>query len=81
MILQRSKQLICKVFKDHPVDLDAVTTETTLGGDLGFSSIMMLMMAIAMEQEFDIEITQIDGNAFVTVGDVCAFIEQKLKEK
>jgi len=81
MVLQRLKQLIGKVFKDHPVDLDAATTETTLGGDLGFSSIMMLIMAIAMEQEFGIEITQMDGNAFVTVGDVCAFIEKKLKEK
>lgn len=81
MVLQRLKQLIGKVFKDHPVDLDAVTPETTLGGDLGFSSIMMLIMAIAMEQEFGIEITQMDGSAFVTVGDVCGFIEKKLEQK
>jgi acyl carrier protein len=81
MVLQRLKQLIGKVMKDHPIDLDAVTNETTLGGDLGFSSIMMLMTAIAMEQEFGIEITQMDSNSFVTVGDVCGFIEKKLKEK
>ncbi len=81
MILQRLKQLIGKVFADHPVDLDAVTPATTLGGDLGFSSIMMLIMAMAMEQEFDVEITQMDGSAFVTVGDVCGFIEKKLAEK
>ena len=81
MVLARLKQLIGKVTKDHPINLDAVTSETTLGGDLGFSSIMMLIMAIAMEQEFDIEITQMEGNAFVTVGDVCDFIEKKLAEK
>lgn len=81
MILERLKQLIGKVMKDHPIDLDAVTLDTTLGGDLGFSSIMMLIMAIAMEQEFGIEISQMDGSAFVTVGDVCGFIEKKLTEK
>jgi len=81
MVLERLKRLIGKVMKDHPIDLDAVTPETTLGGDLGFSSIMMLMMAIAMEQEFGIEITQLDGSSFVTVGDVCGFVEKKLAEK
>ena len=80
MVLERLKQLIGKVMLGYDVDLDRVTPESTLKGDLGFSSVSMLLMAIAIEDEFHITIEQLDGNAFETVGDTCRYIEGRLAE-
>ncbi len=81
MVLERLKTLIGKVMLGYDIDLDKVTLNSTLKGDLGFSSISMLLMAIAIEEEFCITIAHLDGDAFQTVGDVCAYIEGKLKEQ
>ncbi len=80
MILERLKKLIGKVMLGYDIDLARVTPDSTLKGDLGFSSISMLLMAIAIEEEFHITIAQLDGDSLVTVGDACAYIEQKMAE-
>ena len=80
MVLERLKALIGTVMLGYDVDLDRVTPESTLKGDLGFSSVSMLLMAIAIENEFHITIEQLDANAFETVGDTCRYIEERLKQ-
>lgn len=81
MVLDKLKTLIGKVMQGYNIDLDAITMASTLKGDLGFSSISMLLMAIAIEEEFRIAIHQLDGDTFLTMGDACAYIEQALEEK
>ena len=80
MILERLKILIAKVMLGYEIDLNRITMTSTLKGELGFSSISMLLMAIAIEEEFHISIKQLDGDTFATVGDVCAYIEQAQQE-
>ena len=83
MVLDRLKVLIKNLLADYDmeIDVDNVTSDTTLMGELGLTSIMMLLTAIAMEQEFDIELTNMGSSSFVTVGDVCKFIEEALENK
>ena len=81
MILERLKNLIGNIMLGYDIDMDRITMTSTLKGDLGFSSISMLLMAIAIEEEFNISISLLDGNTFVTVGDAHTYIEQALEEK
>jgi acyl carrier protein len=81
MVLDKLKTLIGKVMQGYNIDLDAITMASTLKGDLGFSSISMLLMAIAIEEEFHITIHQLDGDTFLTVGDACDYIERALAAK
>ena len=54
-----------------------LTEDTTLVGDLGLSSFDVVSVVADFEDEFDIEIPDRDIRRFVTVGDV----EKYLKEK
>ena len=80
MIFKKLKVLISKIMLGYDIDLDHISMTSTLKGDLGFSSISMLLMAIAIEEEFHVSISQLDGDTFVTVGDAYAYIEQALKK-
>lgn len=75
MILERLKKLFKTVMPDVTIDYDAVTPDSALQADLGFSSISLLLMAIVIEEEFGIMIERFEGKSFTTVGDVIAFIE------
>ena len=55
------------------------TEDSKLVADLGFSSVSMLYMVIAIEEEFDIRFDNVGTSDFVTLGDVVNYIEAKLK--
>ncbi|MBQ2062183.1 MAG: hypothetical protein II458_05855 [Oscillospiraceae bacterium] len=56
------------------------TEQSRLMADLGFSSVSMLYMVIAIEEKFDIRFDDNVGAAdFATLGDVVDYIEKKLK--
>ena len=60
------------------VPLGEVAENTSLAGDLGINSISMLLMAIAVEEEFGIDFGTVRADELKTVGDVMAFIERRL---
>lgn len=62
---------------DHKTAAESITTESTLTGDLGFTSLHMLWMAFAIEREFGVIMPDLTAVRFVTVGDVVEFIEAK----
>lgn len=55
------------------------TEQSRLKTDLGFSSISMLYMVIAIEEEFDLRFDNVGSSDFSTLGDVVDYIEEKLK--
>ena len=57
----------------------ACTEESRLVADLGFSSVSMLYMVIAIEEEMGIRFDNVGASDFETLGDVVSFIEAKLK--
>lgn len=64
------------VFEDE-VNVSAISQSTSLQKDLGISSIGMLYMAMALEEEFSIKFSNEDLMKLGTVADVIACIEAK----
>lgn len=64
------------VFEDE-VDASAIGQTTSLQKDLGISSIGMLYMAMALEEEFSIKFSNEDLMKLGTVADVISCIEGK----
>ena len=63
------------------IPLGEVTERTSLAADLGINSISMLLMAIAVEEEFGIVFGTVRADELRTVGDVMAFIGRRLSEQ
>ena len=70
-ILERLKKLIGQSMPD--VDIKNVTLETRLIEELQFDSLGMMMLAMAMEDEFGVRFDEPVN--FVTVKDVLEFVK------
>ena len=75
--LERLTKVFSAVFEDQ-LDVSTLTEKATLMGDLGMTSISLLYMAMATEEEFGIKFMNEDFATLATVGDVVACIESKL---
>lgn len=73
-MLDRLKDLICQVVEEDERFRNA-TREATIFEDLGLSSVSMLYLVLAMEQEFGVELANDTIMGFVTVGDLCDYLE------
>ncbi len=73
--LERLKQVF-KGVKPN-VDTDNITADTLLMQDLGVDSLSMILLALAIEKEFNFRFDTV--NPFKTVGEVVAYIESKTK--
>ncbi len=74
---ERMIQVFEAVFEDS-INTDNITEESALIEDVGISSVGMLYMALALEEEFKIKFENSDFPTLRTVGDVKACIEKKL---
>ena len=77
MVYEKLLRVFKEVIFDMDVDISTITLETRIVEDLAFSSINMLLMAIAIESNFDIEIETADIDSFKTVRDVVKYIEER----
>ena len=73
---ERLMKVFNTVFEDE-VDATGIGNDTSLQKDLGISSIGMLYMAMALEEEFSIKFSNEDLMKLGTVADVIACIEAK----
>ena len=60
-------------------DLDSLTEDSSLVGDIGLSSVGVLYIVIAIEEFFDIRFDNVGFADFKTIGDVIDYIEEKIK--
>lgn len=65
---------------DEDIDVDAITLDSNLMEDIGMSSVALLYMSVALEDEFGIDFNEIDMKETKTAGDVVALIEKKLQQ-
>lgn len=72
-ILDRMKSVICEYADVKPEEL---TEETDIRTDLGLNSLELVNMAVAIEDEFDVEIPDREALELETVGDAVALIEK-----
>lgn len=69
---------LTKIIREHTGDNTITIDENTvLIADLGLSSLDLVNLAVAVEDEFDAEIPDRMIKTFKTVGDVMAFIEKQ----
>lgn len=79
MVFEKLKELFIQMMGTDK-GLENITEDALLFQDLGFSSISMLYMAVAIEEVFGIEMTNLDINSFSTIRDICNYIEEKIEK-
>ncbi|MBQ9551534.1 MAG: acyl carrier protein [Clostridia bacterium] len=70
-MLERIK-LILSEFTD--ADLSEITEETDIQYELGFDSLQIMNLAVALEQEFGVTIDDEDAASIVTVADIMRLV-------
>ena len=78
-IIQRLKEILIASDEKNRDKIESCTEDAKLVADLGFSSVSMLYMVIAIEEEMDIRFENVGASDFETLGDVVNYIEAKLK--
>ena len=78
-IIEKLKEILLAADDRNRDKVAACTEESRLVSDLGFSSVSMLYMVIAIEEEMNIRFDNVGASDFQTLGDVVSYIEAKLK--
>lgn len=60
------------------LEKDMITEKTSLVTDLGLSSLDVINVVVAFEDEFDIEIPDQKIKELVTVGDIVEYLERNI---
>lgn len=76
--LERLKKVLDNVFEGE-INSSSVTESSSLSDDVGMNSIGMLYMAMGIEQEFGVRLTNADLPDLITVGDLIRKVEEKQK--
>lgn len=72
-MLEQLKTILARVNRE--IDMDSVTEDTRLIEDLSLDSLAMMLFAMEIEAAFGFRFTE--PVKFVTVGDVCRFLEAR----
>ena len=74
MLFEKLRAIICDFFE---LDENEVTPDTSFA-DLGADSLDMVDLAMSIEDDFSVEVTEEALEKFVTVEDVVSYIEAAL---
>ena len=77
-ITERLREILLAADDRNRDVVAACTEDSRLVADLGFTSVSMLYMVIAIEEEFDIRFENVGANDFETLGEVVDYVEAKL---
>ena len=78
-IFEKLKDILLFADEKNRSIIDSCTESTKLATELGFNSVSVLYMVIAIEESFGIVFDNVTANDFDTIGDVVTYIENKLK--
>lgn len=76
-ILERMKDVICEYSNAKREEL---TLETNMRTDLDLNSLELVNMAVAIEDEFDVEIPDREALGLETIGDAVELIKKHLDD-
>ena len=71
---ERVQKIICEQLE---IDSHLVTEDASISGDLGADSLDLVDLAMSVEDEFDIELSDEALEKIKTVGDLVAFVEDR----
>ena len=77
-ITAKLKEILLFADPNGAEKIEKATEDAVLTTDLGFSSVSVLYMVIAIEEAFGIEFDGVTMHDFETLGDVITYIEGKL---
>lgn len=75
-MLDQLKEILAKV--NQNIDMNAVTEDTRLIEDLALDSLSIMLFAMEIEAAFGFRFTE--PVKFVTVGDVCNYLEARTQK-
>ncbi len=73
MVFEKIKKIICEQLE---VDESIVTPEAYITTDLGADSLDLVDLAMSIEDEFDLELSDSTLESIKTVGDLVRYIEE-----
>jgi acyl carrier protein len=77
-VLERVKKI---VIDQLGVDEDQVTPDASITDDLGADSLDRVELVMAIEQEFDIEISDEQAEKIETIQDAVNFVQEQVEEE
>lgn len=77
-ILSKLKEIFNLVI-NRTADLSAINENSKLVEDLAISSVGLIYLMVAVEETFNIDMSDVTFNSFVTVGDAVKYIKGKIK--
>lgn len=75
-ILQKLKEIFVLVI-NRDADVSNINLESKIIQDLGVSSVGLIYLMVAVEETFNIDMSDASFNLFETVGDVVNYIQGK----
>lgn len=78
-IIEKLKDILSFADDKNPEAIEHVTEEARLAEDLGFSSISVLYMVIAIEEAFRVRFDNVSMGDFKTLGSVVDYIEERIR--
>lgn len=78
IMFERLKAIIAEYL---PKDAQEITLETDFRGDLGLTSLELVDMSVAIEEEFGVTISELEIVTGKTVGDVLILIKNSKTKK
>lgn len=78
-IFEKLKEILLFADNKNQSVIEKCDESTKLVTDLGFNSVSVLYMVIAIEESFGIVFDNVSMNDFDTIGDVVSYIEARLK--
>ena len=76
-MLETLREVICRYVE---IDPETLTEETNIRSELGLNSLELINIAVAIEDEFDVEIPDREVGNIETLGDAIKVIEKYLED-
>ncbi len=76
-MLDRIREVICRYVSIEP---EKLTEDTNIRSELGLNSLELINIAVAIEDEFDVEIPDREVGNLETLGDAIRIIEKYMED-
>ena len=76
-MLETLREVICRYVD---IDPNTLTEETNIRSELGLNSLELINIAVAIEDEFDVEIPDREVGNIETLGDAIKIIEKYMED-
>ena len=76
-MLEKMREVICRYVE---IDPNTLTEDTNIRSELGLNSLELINIAVAIEDEFEVEIPDREVSNLETLGDAIRIIEKYMED-